>query len=852
MGKTEEWEDWNEKGKTEYERKNYENAIKHFRRSVEINPQYKFGWFNLGNCLDNLGRTDEALEAYKRALDVDPNYRDAANYVGLMYFIKKEYRESAKYFERVTELDPDYQTGYFNAGDAYFQLNENQKALPLFLQSLELNPEDMNANNKVGLIYFDIKDYESAIKHFKRAAELDPDYQFAHYNIGDSYYQMDEYDKAIPHLRRALELDPNYLKANNKIGLVYFQKSDYKTAAEYFKRASENDPNYKFAHYNTGDSYYQLKDYNAAIPFLKRAIELDPDYLKAVNKLGLVYWSKDDFRTAIQYFTRATEIDPTYKSAWYNIGSSYNQLKEYENGIAPLEKAIKIDPNYRDAHNRLGIVFFNAGRYSEAIPWFIKTYTLDPKFKSAPFNAGNSYRQLKDYSPAIKYYTEALLLDNNYERAWKDIAECYEKLGKNDKAEQARNRTLKLKSIEKKKEEGKEKFKEYIHKLSAVYKTIQFHKIIAKTGLKMDDLENLLEDMIMNGELNAHISGDSLVFKNAKDEKKVKDTKKPDLAAKFKKKRVKAKRGGNWKIEGGQSVFFYKVKVQNESKFLIGNIQVVITSIPRGLSAQKQLYKIESLKPGAYESPTFKLMANESCVGDTVEGIVTFTDPMGKSQTITIEPFEICYVCNLLTPKEISKKDFDEKVEFMEDKKLIIDSDLDPTELEARIAEIVMNCNFAMLQQLQENTSEDFRKFEAFAEGLYDKQDVALSIAVKKVKGAAEKGAKKGTKKGSKIVIKAMSDKEAKIIDILKDFNIKLDDIKSDTELIKEYSAQLDIIFDKTKDLEGFLIDKLGSDFNNIKHAFKAYKAGEMGKTGLIKEGLKMIGKKFIKKLIMT
>ena len=89
-----------------------------------------------------------------------------------------------------------------------------------------------------------------------------------------------------------------------------------------------------------------------------------------------------------------------------------------------------------------------------------------------------------------------------------------------------------------------------------------------------------------------------------------------------------------------------------------------------------------------------------------------------------------------------------------------------------------------------------------------------------------------------------------KIIDILKDFNLKLDDIKSDSELIKEYSEQLEKIFDKTKDLEAFLIGQLGSDFVNIKFAYQAYKAGEMSRAALIKEGLKMIGKKFIKKIV--
>ena len=45
-------------------------------------------------------------------------------------------------------------------------------------------------------------------------------------------------------------------------------------------------------------------------------------------------------------------------------------------------------------------------------------------------------------------------------------------------------------------------------------------------------------------------------------------------------------------------------------------------------------------------------------------------------------------------------------------------------------------------------------------------------------------------------------------------------------------------------------MDNLGSDFNKIKYAWQQYKDGEIGKGALIKEGIKIIGKKFIKKII--
>ena len=144
-------------------------------------------------------------------------------------------------------------------------------------------------------------------------------------------------------------------------------------------------------------------------------------------------------------------------------------------------------------------------------------------------------------------------------------------------------------------------------------------------------------------------------------------------------------------------------------------------------------------------------------------------------------------------------------------------------------------------KQIQDTQDESFKKIDAFAEGLYDKQDVALSVSLKKVD------------EGSKLVIKAMSDRSEKITDILRDFSVKLDDIKSDTELIKEYTSQIEDIFDtiqKIEDLEEFLKKRLATDWEKLKDAWQDYKTGKTGRKELIKQGIKILGKRFIKKII--
>ena len=314
---------------------------------------------------------------------------------------------------------------------------------------------------------------------------------------------------------------------------------------------------------------------------------------------------------------------------------------------------------------------------------------------------------------------------------------------------------------------------EKISNLNSIYDEIRIDDIEKKLPneikkgyrrLRMD-LITLIEEMILNADINARIRGDFLTFSNK------------DLVVKPKQQKLKQtkeiliSRGGDWIIENKQSVFSYKVKVKNNAKFVLTNIQILLTSIPSGLISQSDRYLIDSLNPNSFESPTFKFSANESCVGDRVKGVVIYTDPKGNPQTVPIQPFKIKYVCNLLVPKPITEENYEKNISSMHEQKISFDCKLPPDQLEPEVSKILKNNNFYLLENLQELKRPDFRKLKAYAEGKYDKKDIALSIIMESLAG-----------RSNKLIVKAMSNKEEKIIDLLRDISIKCDAFKSTPE----------------------------------------------------------------------
>ena len=83
-----------------------------------------------------------------------------------------------------------------------------------------------------------------------------------------------------------------------------------------------------------------------------------------------------------------------------------------------------------------------------------------------------------------------------------------------------------------------------------------------------------------------------------------------------------------------------------------------------------------------------------------------------------------------------------------------------------------------MLDKVPESRDADFRKVKGYAEGKYDKTDVALQLMMQKIED-----------KTTKLVIKAMSDREEKIMDLLSDLSNKCEELKTTTPI--DYPSEI-------------------------------------------------------------
>jgi len=85
--------------------KDWNGAVRAFRRAVELKPAYAEAWNGLGYALRQQGKPADSLKAYDEALRLRPNFPEALEYVGEAYVALGRLDDARRVLDRLRPLD---------------------------------------------------------------------------------------------------------------------------------------------------------------------------------------------------------------------------------------------------------------------------------------------------------------------------------------------------------------------------------------------------------------------------------------------------------------------------------------------------------------------------------------------------------------------------------------------------------------------------------------------------------------------------------------------------------------------------------------------------------------------------
>ncbi|MGM0568888.1 MAG: tetratricopeptide repeat protein, partial [Elusimicrobiota bacterium] len=87
--------------------RNFEEAVKNFKKTIELDRNHAGAYNNLGNIYYMKSNISAAMKYYKKALKINPRLADSRFNLGYIYYNKGMLEEATKEFEEVLKIQPD-------------------------------------------------------------------------------------------------------------------------------------------------------------------------------------------------------------------------------------------------------------------------------------------------------------------------------------------------------------------------------------------------------------------------------------------------------------------------------------------------------------------------------------------------------------------------------------------------------------------------------------------------------------------------------------------------------------------------------------------------------------------------
>ncbi|MEE9276144.1 MAG: tetratricopeptide repeat protein [bacterium] len=203
----------------------HEEAIKEYRKVVELAPDWLDAYVRLGTLLEARGRGREAIALYKRAARLDSSNVDMLVRVAQVH--KRHGRRSVarKMLLELREGHPGSLAVLVELGNLLWEGGKSEEAKKIFEEVLTRNPDSAAALNRLAWFHaMRRENLDQGIDLSRQSLELRPDTPPYLDTLAELYYRNKQPVKAIPFIQRAIVLDPN-----NRY---------YRLQLEKFKRAS--------------------------------------------------------------------------------------------------------------------------------------------------------------------------------------------------------------------------------------------------------------------------------------------------------------------------------------------------------------------------------------------------------------------------------------------------------------------------------------------------------------------------------------------------------------------------------------------------------------------------------------
>lgn len=156
----------------DYDGREYESAVRRFKKVTAANPGFLRAWDNLGLSYEGTGQLDEAVESYRRANELNRKQAPPSPWpplnMGILLTKMDQLKEADELLREAVRYDAKLAAAHYRLGVNLHKLDRKDEALRELTRATELAPEDPEPYYILGQIYRSQGKVEEADKAYDK------------------------------------------------------------------------------------------------------------------------------------------------------------------------------------------------------------------------------------------------------------------------------------------------------------------------------------------------------------------------------------------------------------------------------------------------------------------------------------------------------------------------------------------------------------------------------------------------------------------------------------------------------------------------------------------------------------
>ena len=184
---------------------NWAEAEQHFKRAIQLKPDYATAhqWYSA--MLAAMGRFDESNAEALRAHELEPFSLTINSDLGRHLYYARKFDHAIAAHRKTLEMDRNFPRGHVELGYVLAQTGRHAEALSEFQQALSLDKDSINALVGLGYTYALSGKKEQALQVIEQLKKLAERHYISPYHFAVIYISLGEREQALTYLEKAAD-----------------------------------------------------------------------------------------------------------------------------------------------------------------------------------------------------------------------------------------------------------------------------------------------------------------------------------------------------------------------------------------------------------------------------------------------------------------------------------------------------------------------------------------------------------------------------------------------------------------------------------------------------------------------